>query len=225
MSYVPGYDYDFFVSYSSVDNDPVPSADHGWVSTLINILTSGSGLAGTLGRREAFTWWIDAQHMRGDRAVDNHILDAVKRSALFLAVLSPGYAASTPCQRELDTFLESAGGSLERIFVVYKEPLVESKHPMPEALRRPRKYKFWDLDKNNKPRVLGWPQPLFTNPDDRPYFLMVEDLCKEMAEKLDELKKRSPQPTPAIAAVEDSAPILVSTTSPRSVLLAETTDD
>src|SRR5262245_18469503 len=53
------YDYDFFVSYASVDNVPVPAADRGCVATLINILTSGSGLAGKLGRRELFNWWID----------------------------------------------------------------------------------------------------------------------------------------------------------------------
>jgi hypothetical protein len=29
MSYVPGYDHDFFVSYAKVDNDPVPSAKSG----------------------------------------------------------------------------------------------------------------------------------------------------------------------------------------------------
>jgi hypothetical protein len=94
MSYVPGYDYDFFVSYASVDNDPVPAADRGWVGTLINILTSGSGLAGKLGRRELFTCWIDDQNLRGNQEADNIIPEQVKRSALFLAVLSPGYAAS-----------------------------------------------------------------------------------------------------------------------------------
>jgi hypothetical protein len=59
MSYVPGYNYDFFVSYAKVDNDPVPSAKGGWVDTLISILISGNGLAGKLGRREAFDYWID----------------------------------------------------------------------------------------------------------------------------------------------------------------------
>ena len=233
MSYVPGYEYDFFVSYASVDNDPVPSADRGWVSTLINILTSGSGLAGKLGRREAFTWWIDGQNLRGNQEADNHIPEQVKRSALFVAVLSPGYAASTFCQLELETFMRSAGIEAERLFVVHKEQLVESRHPTPEALRRPRRYKFWDLDKNNKPRVLGWPQPLFNNPDDRPYFLMIEDLCKDMAEKLDEMKKqreleRSAPPQPRTyesAPASAGAPVSVSTNPRQTVLLAETTDD
>jgi TIR domain len=230
MSYVPGYDYDFFVSYASVDNDPVPSADRGWVATLITILTSGSGLAGKLGRREDLKWWIDEQNLRGNQEADNHIPEQVKRSALFVAVLSPGYAASTFCQLELQTFLASAGVSSERLFVVDKEQLVKSRHPMPDALRRPRKYKFWDLDKNNKARVLGWPQPLFNNPDDRPYFLKVEDLCKDMAEKLDELKRRKEleqkELARAIAAKpEERQPLRVTVTERPAVLLAETTDD
>src|SRR5262245_4094045 len=230
MSYVPGYDHDFFVSYASVDNDPMPAADRGWVGTLIQILTSGSGLAGKLGRREAFNYWIDAQNLRGNQEADDHIPEQVKRSALFVAVLSPGYAASTFCHLELDTFLKSAGVSSERIFIVHKEQLIESMHPMPEALRRPRKYKFWDLDKNNKPRVLGWPQPLFTNPDDRAYFLMVEDLCKDMAEKLYELKKekekeRELEKTVAAPVKTESEAPRVSTNPRQTVLLADATDD
>jgi len=132
-----GYDHDFFVSYASVDDEPMPAAERGWVGTLIKILTSGSGLAGKLGRREAFTWWIDEQHLRGNHEVDEHIPDQVKRSALLLVVLSPGYAASKFCLLELETFLKSSGVSAERLFIVYKEQLVEQRHPMPESLRRP----------------------------------------------------------------------------------------
>jgi hypothetical protein len=216
MSYVPGYDYDFFVSYASVDNDPVPSADRGWVDALISILTSGSGLAGKLGRREAFTWWIDEQSLRGNHEVDKHIPEQVRRSALFLAILSPGYAASEFCQLELDTFIKRIGGSAERLFIVYKDRLIEHRHRMPDAFVRPRKYEFFERDKDNKPRTLGWPQPLYNNPDDRPYFLMVEDLCKDLAEKLDELKK-----APPAGQVQTS----ISVSARPAVLLAETTDD
>ena len=110
MAYVPGYDYDFFVSYAKVDNDPVPSAKSGWVDTLISILISGNGLAGKLGRREAFNHWIDKQNLRGNDEVDR-IPEQVGRSALFVAVLSPAYAASKFCQLELETFLKSTGGA------------------------------------------------------------------------------------------------------------------
>jgi hypothetical protein len=90
MSYVPGYDYDFFVSYARVDNDPVPSADCGWITTLIGILTSGSGLAGKLGRGEALRQWMDDQNLRGNQEAEGHIPEQVKRSALFLVVQVAG---------------------------------------------------------------------------------------------------------------------------------------
>jgi TIR domain len=224
MSYVPGYEYDFFVSYASVNNDPVASADRGWVTTLISILTSGSGLAGKLGRRGALRQWMDDQNLRGNQEAEGHIPEQVKRSALFLAVLSPGYAASTFCQLELETFLQSAGIEPERLFVVYLEPLVESWHPMPEAFCRLRKYKFWVLDKDNKPRKLGWPQPLSNNPEDRPYFTMVEDLCKDMAEKLDETRHKELERS-AAPKQEERQSLRVTTTPRQTVLLAETTDD
>ena len=225
MSYVPGYDYDVFVSYASVDNDPIPTADRGWVDTLIQIVTSGSGLAGKLGRREAFTWWIDKQHLRGNNEADSHIPEQVKRSALLLVVLSPGYVASTFCKLELQTFLDSVGSSAERVFVVYREPVVEQRHALPETLRSLRKYEFWERDANNRPRILGWPQPIYSNPADRTYYQRVEDVCKEIADKLDELK-RSVAPAEAIGEAKKISRV-AATSGERgpAVLLAETTDD
>jgi hypothetical protein len=217
MSYVPGYDYDFFVSYAKVDNDPVPSARNGWVDTLISILISGNGLAGKLGRREAFDYWIDEQKLRGNDEIDQ-IPEQVKRSALFVAVLSPAYAASKFCQLELETFLKSTGGAPERLFIISKEQLVERRHKIPEAFVRPRKYKFWDLDRNNKPRVLGWPQPIYSNPEDRPYFQMVDDLCNELADKLEDLKQEKEQQ-------EKQTEVRITTATKPTVLLAEPTDD
>ena len=222
MSYVPGYDFDFFISYASVDNDPVPSAELGWVDTLVKIITSGSGLAGKLGRREAFEYWLDKQQLRGNHEVDDFIPDQVRRSALMVVILSPGYLASKFCLLELETFLKSVGHSAERLFIVSTERL-DDRQEMVEALRRPRKFDFWRLDKNNKSRILGWPQPQHDNQEDRPYFMMVEDLCSDIAEKLKELKReasraQAAQPTPATVAAS------VANGKP-AVLLAETTDD
>ena len=218
MSYVPDYEYDFFISYASVDNDPFPSADRGWVDTLTLILTSGSGLAGKLGRREDFNYWIDGQQLRGNHEADSYIPEQVKRSALFLAILSPGYAASTFCQLEMNTFLRSIGGAPERLFVVYKEQLVEGRHKIPDAFVRPRKYKFWEPDKNGKSRTLGQPLPLSDNPQDRPYFNLVDDLCNDLADKLGKLKQEKQQQG-------QQAEVRVTTTAKPTVLLAETTDD
>lgn len=224
MSYVPGYDYDFFISYASVDNDPVPSSDLGWVDTLIRIITSGSGLAGKLGRRELFEYWLDKQQLRGNHEFDNHIPEQVRRSALLVVILSPGWLASTFCRLELDTFLKSIGSATERLFVISTERLDDAAD-LPEALRRPRKYDFWRLDKHNKSRIMGWPTPQHDNADDRPYFMMVEDLCKDLADKLKELKREGER----AAVVQQPAALMTAPAAPASgkpaVLLAETTDD
>src|SRR5262249_39630488 len=95
----------------------------------------------------------------------------------------------------------------------------------PVILERTRHDFRGRLDKNNKPRVLGWPQPLFNNPEDRPYFLMVEDLCKDMAEKLDELKRQKELEKTATPKWEERQQLHVTTTARPEVLLAETTDD
>ncbi|MGB6535649.1 MAG: toll/interleukin-1 receptor domain-containing protein [Xanthobacteraceae bacterium] len=214
MKFVPGYDYDFFVSYASLDND-----QFGWVHTLISNLTSGVGLAGKLGRREMFEYWIDEQALRGNHEVDNHIPEQARRSALFVAVLSPSYAASTFCQLELQAFLENSGADLERLFVIYKEPLIEGRQKMPEAFARLRKYDFWENDEHKKPRTLGWPQPLKDNPADRPYYNLVGDLSEDMAKKLVDLRA-------AAAKMQDEKKDQERiTVAPKAtVLLAESTD-
>lgn len=237
MSYVPGYEYDLFISYAYVDNEPVPSSKHGWVDTLIQVLTSGCGLGGKLGRQDAFTWWIDKQHLRGNDELSSHIPEQVKNSALFLVVLSPGYVASKFCLLELQTFLESAGHAPGRIFVVNREPIVERRHSVPEALRMLRKYQFWERDKNNKPRILGWPQPISSNPDDRIYFQRIEDVCQDIADKLDDMRIQAAaaggvgpsfpatRPMPGQRRTGETEVARVGGDRRPTVLLAETTDD
>ncbi len=226
MAYVPGFDYDLFVSYASVDNDLIPSADVGWVDTLVRILTSGAGLAGKLGRRDAFTYWIDKQSLRGNHEVNSHIPEQVKRSALLIVILSPGYLASKFCRLELQAFEETAGGVDGRIFVVNREPVVEKKRiKLPDSVRTLRKYQFWELDRNNKPRILGWPQPIASNADDRSYYQMIGDVCQEIADKLEEMKiaRTTEAATPAPVKRHDRDHPAQARRP--AVLLAETTDD
>jgi TIR domain len=239
MGYVPGFEYDVFVSYARVDNVPSPAADRGWVDTFIQILQSG--LDCKLGRREA-RLWIDDQKLRGDHEVNRHIPEQAKRSALLLVILSPGYLASEFCRLELQTFLDATGTGAGRMFVVNQDQLVEKRRQsVPKALRALRGYQFWEPDKNNKPRKLGWPQPNPKNPDDRDrlYYQRVEDVSQDIAEKLEEL--RGPEVPPDVPDVRPltllRAPALVRKRKPAAkqaaltgdrrpaVLLAETTDD
>jgi hypothetical protein len=209
-------EYDVFVSYARVDNVPVHPAKLGWVDSFVDIL--GIDLGMKLGRREAFRIWYDEQNLRGNHEVDGHIPEQVKKSRLFLAVLSPGYASSEFCQRELQTFIDGpAGHAAERLFVVYKYPIDENLHKLPAALQKPRKYQFWKPDQNKKPRTLGFPEPQL---EERAYFQKIDDLAADIVGKLVELKMPSGQLEPheitAGAAAADPVP---------AVLLAEVTDD
>ena len=189
MAYVPGYEYDFFVSYASVDNKPVPPGDRGWIDALIGTLTDE--LARRLGRREAFTYWMDAHDLRGNHEAAEHIPEQVKGSALFLAILSPGYVASSFCKLELAAFVKRFGGPAERLFVIYKEEVDGGQHKLPDPLRRPVKYEFWYADKNGRSRFLGSPLPNPFDPDDRKlYYPKILDVRNDIAEKLQELKER-----------------------------------
>jgi TIR domain len=199
MAYVPGYEYDFFVSYASVDNKPVSQGERGWVDALVATLTDE--LARKLGRREAFTHWMDTQDLRGNHEAESRIPEQVKRAAVFLAILSPGYLASTFCRLELDTFVNRYGGISERLFVVYKERIDEREHKLPEPLRRPVKYDFWYVGKNGKLCFLGSPLPDPLDQDDRKlYYPKILDVRNDIADKLRELKE-TPIETAAAPAV------------------------
>jgi hypothetical protein len=191
------YEFDVFVSYADVDNQPFSPAEHGWVSVLVE--NFGHFLARQLGRREAFSIWFAPQNTAPRRV--SHIPEQAKRSAVFLAVLSPGYVASEWCLRELQAFVDSHEGEVDkRLFVVEHMPLGEH-HKMPEYFHDLRRYRFFRYE-NKILRILGFPKPLH---DEREYFDKVYDVAHDIAEIL----TLDPPSQPSRA----------------TVLLAEVTDD
>jgi hypothetical protein len=188
----PGTDFDVFVSYAHVDNELIQPAQQGWVSTLVQLL--GVYLAKRLGRREAFSNWYDQQQLRGNSPIRDHIPEQAGRSAVFLAVLSPGYAASDFCLRELQAFVDTHRNTLaERLFIVEHAPL-EPRQQMPEPFVDVRKYRFYKLDENQVPRTLAMPVPL---PDEREYYQKIDDLARDIAGKLASVGQQSDS-TPAV---------------------------
>jgi TIR domain len=202
MGNASGTNFDVFISYAHVDNEPIFPAKHGWVSVLVDNL--GRYLAKGIGRREAFSNWYDQQQLKGNQGIRDHIPEQARQSALFLAVLSPGYVSSEFCLRELEAFIETHRGAVaERLFIVEHMPLDDDRR-MPDALRDIRKYRFYKLDQNQVPRTFAQPEPL---PDEREYFQKIEDIARDMARKLAPISAAKPakpaKPTVLLAEVTD----------------------
>jgi hypothetical protein len=89
MAYVPGYEYDVFVSYAHVD-------DRDWVLRFVDRLATD--LKRLLSPE--VTVWIDNQNLRASTDFNPEIQRAIERSATFLLLPSPNYMQSPYCVRK-----------------------------------------------------------------------------------------------------------------------------
>jgi hypothetical protein len=124
MGYVPRLTNDVFVSYSHIDNQTAAD-DEGWVTRFAAHLRIR--LSQLLGA--GVEVWRDARLGPGD-VFSAKIDNAVKDSAVFIPIVSPGYLESDWCHRELEAFTQAAaktGGvmldDVSRIMKVVKTPL------------------------------------------------------------------------------------------------------
>jgi len=209
--YVPHYQHDIFVSYAHVDDIALEGAKKGWVTTLINSLKIQ--LAKKLGSSNAFSLWMDYE-LRGNSAATPETLEHLENSATLVLILSPGYLASSWCHLELNTFLGKMDTHSGCVFVVEHDE-VEERLPQLSDLRG---YRFWLRDETGKPRILAIPQP---NPNEREYYNLIEDLGRDLVDKLKQLKKSATPPdVPSQHRTPTPAP------KPRTtIFLAEATDD
>lgn len=221
MAYVPDHQHDVFVSYAHVDDLPFPGAEQGWVTTLIESLQML--LAQKLGRRDAFSLWMDHQLSRHVQLTPE-ILDNLGKTATLLVILSPGYLASEWCLREKDSFLTRMEGRVRegsRIFIVERDKVdFEERPPQFSDLLG---YRFWVQEgQGNPPRILGSPWPDPKNAQNMPYFDEVTRLAANIADELKKLRREAETKPAAPAAAAPAAPAV---DDRPTVFLAEVTDD
>ena len=209
MAYVPSYEHDVFVSYAHVDDEPEPGETTGWVTTLVSYLKHK--LAQKLGRSDAFSLWMDHE-LLGHASLSRQITGTLERTATLVVILSPGYIASSWCQREASAFLSHLAKRRESsspIFVVRRDKIDGTE---PEEFGDLTGYQFWVQDSlGTSTHILGTPRP---NPSDMRYYDRLNDLASELAEHLKSLRdpaQRGPQ-----KVTPDERP---------TVFIAEPTDD
>jgi len=218
MTNAPQYEYDIFVSYAHVDDDPLAGASKGWVTTFVSSLKIR--LAQKLGRYDAYSLWMDHE-LSGSEPITPTLLEKVRKAATLVVVLSPGYVASKWCQRERDTFLslvqERGGG---RVFIVEREMVDDSERP--DEFKDLKGFRFWVQDREGKaPRILGSPRP---DPADQEYYNLIDDLSQEIVLELRRLRGMTAQPAKTPLAASAEQPLSFSSQQP-TVYLAQVTDD
>ena len=230
MAFVPGCEHDVFVSYAHVDDLPFPGTEKGWVTLLIE--TVEVLLAQKLGRRDAYSLWMDHQLSR-HLDLTPEILKHVTSSATVLVVLSPGYLASEWCLREKDSFLATLEASPlagSRVFLIERDKVgFEERPPEFSDLLG---YRFWVQEgQGQPPQTLGVPRPDPSNPRDLRYFDEITRVCTNLADELKRLRQSSAQVPAAARAGAAPSPVAVAAAAPAAAdgrptaYLAEATDD
>jgi len=199
MAYLPRFDEDIFISYAHVDDATVSDAGQGWVTEVIRCLKVE--LARKLGRSDAYALWAD-HDLLNSHPVTAQILERVRRSAMLVVILSPGYVASEWCGQEREVFF---GASRERgtrnVFVVEIDRIDDADRPRELADFNP--FRFWSSSpRGGAARLFGWPRP---QPDDHEFYGAVKDLAQAIVDEMRRMRKASGGAV-EIGGVTSSAP-------------------
>jgi hypothetical protein len=149
MAFVPGFEYDVYVSYARVAEFP---GHERWVSdfvtSLYDELTSGS-------EGQEFRMFFDKRHLRfyDVDSISEFLKEKVSKSAVLVAVNVPNYLMSTVAQEEISAFLARPNFATH-IVLIESSPQIG---PYPDALRRLSRFKFWkDLEHRIEPGQSEW---------------------------------------------------------------------
>jgi hypothetical protein len=223
MALVPGFDFDLFVSYAHADDVGAPDNSMGWVSLFVRQLEGA--LRQRLGRgADVFKIFFDSKAIGANYHLPE-LLATVRRSALFLAVGSPSYAARQWTQDELAAFVQGMSDH-SRLFKIEVLPLNPGDN-YPSPLDEHIAINFW-----NAVGPKQYPRTISPTLDAAEFSALITQLAYEINEKLLKvLHSSGGKPRPAFGTPVQSAAF--ATQKPRgpsdgakkTVLLAQATDD
>lgn len=217
MTFVPGFSHDIFISYTHLDNE-ADEQNVRWVSEFRNHFESH--LRKRLGSDDVSVFF-DSSNLEAYHELAS-LVENVRGSAIFLAVLSRAYIARDWTIKELTAFNEAvqqgngAVAGINRIIAIEILPFEENEQiaallagPKGMGIKRTR---FYYKDPETKIDYTLKP----TNSDN--YGKSIAELAENCVSLLRELKARTasrPEPTKASALPLRS----------KTVLLAQSTDD
>jgi hypothetical protein len=222
MAIVPGFDYDLFVSYAHADDD-VTDGQVGWVTQFVRHLESA--LRQRLGGADALKIFFDSRATGANYHLPELLL-AVRRSALFLAVGSPSYAARSWPHQELESFVQQMP-DLSRLFIIECLPLSEGEH-YPHPLDDHIRLEFWKASGRRQ-----IPMAISPTSDALEFGTLVHSLASDIKERLLKVRYSAPGQQQSDSGRQDertrfAAPSSLSgsqSDKKKTILLAQPTDD
>ena len=211
MNPITNFEYDIFISYAHIDNQPLDAGLKGWVETLHERLRVR--LAQLLGEEARI--WRDLK-LQGNDVFADTLIQHIAKAAVLVSIISPRYVKSEWCLRELNEFCRLAErnfgiriGDKLRIFKVVKTHISHEQYP--DVLRGSLGYEFYEYDQARN-RAKEFSSEIAPVRDMR-YWEKLDDLAYDIKQLIETLRH---------SAETVSVPI---STSAATIYLAETTSD
>jgi hypothetical protein len=218
MALLAGFDYELFVSYATVNDQPEPTlAEVGWVTTFLRILLSR--VDREVGVKDSLRLWRDKRSLSVSDSLGAEIKTALERSAALLVIASKGYLKSGWCAEELQWFRGSRNGRAPLIFIIDIDN-VGGDERFPAELKDLLRAQFWFTDPYGKLRTYGDPKP---RGDEQEYYDRLTDLARDIATKLQEMAPDAA--AAATAAPTVAVPAIGAAATGRVVFLARPASD
>ncbi len=168
-----------FISYAHIDNVPLTEHQQGWITRFHDTLSAM--LSMRIGRKAEI--WRDSK-LNGDDIFADEIIQQFPQTALLISILTPRYAESEWCTREVKEFCKCAaatGGLVvdnkSRVLKVIKTP-VENEAFLPPVMREVLGYPFFVFDEHHVPLELD---PAYGDEFTRKYNLKLATLAYDIA--------------------------------------------
>ena len=213
MPVIQGCKYDLFVSYAHADNYEGPGGERDisrLYSSLRAVLCQRLGAGG-----KDLSIYFDAQ-ARANQQLD-HMLQAARDSAIFLAIGSPSWVASKYCPKELEAFHQARPNTAD-IFVAEHLPLRQGEE-YPSPITEHVRFGFHRaMSAEVDTRI-----PLTPEDEPRMFRDRIHSLVEQIVERIIELRDD--------AALQPAPQVLVSETKRKAsngeklAIIAEPTDD
>jgi len=188
----PGTDADVWIGFSPLDDVELVEGRRGWVSNFGRALQVR--LSQLLGRSAVVG--METAHRGNEPSAENE-MEAIRRAACFVAVVSPRYVKSDWTSRELTEFVTSANrhgglalGTQSRLFKLLKTPVPLEQTP--PLLRGLLGYEFFKIDpETGRVRELD---EVFGPEAQREFWLRLDDLAHDIASTLEVYRQSTAPP-------------------------------